>query len=249
VDFGSNDYGILRATVAGILHTVEEGLVNRLLSVLFDPTMPETMKASIDKLVEELFCMGRNWSGDERDRFPAVSFQKGYSSLTLLSANERLLGQLFVVAILLHTPEGRELFSPRFEYDFDEKRKVIQERFKIKDKYKGRKNDDDGWAAAGTSLAGAVLTNEGGSDDDSSAGGAEKGNGESDRQKGNGKSERHFQAGDMENILRKLDLAYIIDNIMPTLNEDSLNKLNETIKKAVEDKGKPRASQCSWRGV
>jgi hypothetical protein len=139
VDFGSNDNGILRATVADILHTVEEGLVNRLfLSVLLDP-MPETMKAAIDKLVEELFCMGRNQSG-ERDWFPRVSFQKGYSSLTLLSANERL-GQLFVVAILLNTPEGRDLFSARFDPEFDEKRREIQERFKQKGRRdKGKKN-------------------------------------------------------------------------------------------------------------
>jgi hypothetical protein len=156
VDFGSNDNGILRATVADILHTVEEGLVNRLLSVLFDP-MPETMKAAIDKLVEELFCMGRNRSG-ERDRFPRVSFQKGYSSLTLLSANERL-GQLFVVAILLNTPEGRELFSARFDPDFDEKRRENQERFKKKGSRDKAKKNEEGGRAVGTAVAGGeVLT-------------------------------------------------------------------------------------------
>jgi hypothetical protein len=172
---------------------VEEGLVNRLLSVLFDP-MPETMKAAIDKLVEEHFCMGHNRSG-ERDRFPRVSFRKGYSSLTLLSANERL-GQLFVVAILMNTPEGRKLFSTRFEPDFDEKRRENQERFKKKGKDKAKKNVGEG-RAIGTSVAGeeeGVLTDDGGGTEDncSSAGGVEMENEDSNR---------HFQSHEMETIL------------------------------------------------
>jgi hypothetical protein len=88
IDFRSNQNGILRSTVADILHTVEEGLLVRRLSldVLFLPMCDGTTE-KVDSLVEEIFCSGSNRSGG-RERFPHVSFARGYSSLTLPQANK-----------------------------------------------------------------------------------------------------------------------------------------------------------------
>jgi Plavaka transposase len=120
LEFGENPGGIHRATGADILHTVEEGLIPNLLEVFYG-LMPPNTRGKIDDLVEQLFSKGRNRSS-ERDSFPKVSFARGYTSLTMLSANERV-GQLFVLAILLQVPEGRKILNPRFAEDFDEKRK------------------------------------------------------------------------------------------------------------------------------
>ena len=120
VDFGSNQYGrIARATVADILHSVEEGLINYVLHLLFN-TMTDSMKRDIDEFVEAMFCeSGRNRSG-ERPNYPRIDFTRGFCSLSFLSADQRV-GQLFVVAIMLHIPKGKELLQPRFEHDYDTK--------------------------------------------------------------------------------------------------------------------------------
>jgi hypothetical protein len=125
IDFGANRNGIHRATVADILHTIEEGLIPNLLKVFYG-LMSDGTRTNIDGLVEDLFSTGRNRSG-ERVVFPKVSFTRGYTALTLLSANERL-GQLFVLAILLNIQPGRKVLAPRFAENFDEERQKSRER-------------------------------------------------------------------------------------------------------------------------
>jgi hypothetical protein len=77
-----------------------------------------------------------------------------------------------------------------------------------------------------------VLSDEGGTDDGSSAGGAEMGNDDD--------SNRHFPLHEMETILRKLDLAYIVEEIMPSLNGASMEILKDTMKKNMK---KTKANQ------
>jgi hypothetical protein len=67
-----------------------------------------------------VFCEGHNRSS-EKKTYPRVSFTRGYTQLTRLSADERV-GQLFVLAVLLQTKHGRKVLEPRFDFDFDTKR-------------------------------------------------------------------------------------------------------------------------------
>ena len=128
VDFGSNPHGITKATVSDILHVIEEGIVPRLMEILFEP-LSDTPKTHIDNYVSSMFSSGvRNKTG-EKHNLPRMSFTNGYTSLTQLTANERV-GQLFVLSILLHSSHGKDLISKRFELDFDEQRKANQERSK-----------------------------------------------------------------------------------------------------------------------
>ena len=120
VDFGT-DSSVHTATVSDIMHSLEEGVITYLMKLLLDP-MTENQKAKLDLAVEEMFSTdGRNRSG-ERAQYPRVSFQRGFSSLSMISADEHV-GQLFVVSIMLRTRRGRLLFEERFSDDFDRKRK------------------------------------------------------------------------------------------------------------------------------
>ena len=118
MDFGSNGHGrINRATVADILHSVEEGLVHYVIALLFDQ-LTGTEKEKIDEFVESMFTKcGRNRSG-ERTNYPRVDFTRGFCSLSFLSADERI-GQLFVIAIMLQVERGKDLLRCRFAEDFD----------------------------------------------------------------------------------------------------------------------------------
>lgn len=126
---GSNKNGVFRATLADILHTLDEGIFPKLLKVVYD-IMPDRQRSQIDDYVEYLFGNGKNRSG-ERSAYPRVSFTRGYTQLTLLSASERV-GQLFVLAIILQTEKGQDLMCQRFDSEFDEKRREAQIRLGIK---------------------------------------------------------------------------------------------------------------------
>ena len=116
IDFGPNSC-IHTATVSDIMHSLESGLIQKLLSVLLD-LMPNSQTAVLDEMVE--VCFGNNKSGAS-ELFPRISFLRGFSSLTLLSSSERV-GQLFVIALLLNTPTGRRAFEKRFAVEFDSNR-------------------------------------------------------------------------------------------------------------------------------
>ncbi len=64
---------------------------------------------------------GSNRPG-ERPNYPRVNFTRGFCKPTMLSADERV-GQLFIIALLLHTRQGIEGLQPRFVLNFDHNRK------------------------------------------------------------------------------------------------------------------------------
>ena len=119
VDFGPNG-SVERATVSDIMHSFEEGIVKYLLDIVIG-MMTDTQKAGVDSLVENMFSsLNSNRSG-ERPHYPRVSFTRGFCSLSLLSADERM-GQLFVLSLLMRTAKGKTLMSDRFHLNFDQKR-------------------------------------------------------------------------------------------------------------------------------
>jgi hypothetical protein len=74
----------------------------------------------VDDFVQALFCEGHIGSS-ERDASPRVSFTRGYTQLTMLSANKRVR-DLFVLARLLQTKSHRDILCPPFHIDFDKQR-------------------------------------------------------------------------------------------------------------------------------
>ena len=117
LDFGANSNGIHDATPPDILHVLENGIIPNILEVILGP-MTNTQLDAIDYYVEWLLSSGNNRSGEKNSSFPRVSFAKGFSRLTNISADHRV-GQLFVVAILFQTDYGYTLLEPRFNLDFD----------------------------------------------------------------------------------------------------------------------------------
>jgi hypothetical protein len=138
--YGANRNEIHAATTADILHVIKNGLVPKLLVIIFG-LMPDSQQAAIDRHVDHMFASGMNRSC-ETDRLPRVSFHKGYTKLTELSGSERM-GQVFVLALLLRTKTGRELIQPRLAPDFDEKRRLRKEKLKGKKGSKVRYVEED----------------------------------------------------------------------------------------------------------
>ena len=126
LDFGTNVNGIFRAALTDIMHTIQEGLIPKFLTVFYG-LMADKQRTDIDALVQALFCEGHNRSS-ERHAYPRVSFTRGYTQLTMLSADERV-GQLFVLALLLQMRNGRDVLKPRFDVDFDSRRDRAKEQF------------------------------------------------------------------------------------------------------------------------
>ena len=117
VDFGANS-DIHQATMADLMHSVEEGIFKHVTASVIE-ALPDSAKGRVDVLVASWFTnKGSNRSG-ERPNYPRVSFTRGFCSPSLLSADERV-GQLFILAMLLHTKQGREAMGVRFDPKFDE---------------------------------------------------------------------------------------------------------------------------------
>ena len=106
----------------------------KLLKVFYG-MMGDKQRTQVDDLVQAMFCEGHNRSS-ERNSYPRVSFTRGYTQLTMLSADERV-GQLFVLSVLLQTESGRWVLEPRFQLDFDKKRSSA------KDHLRGMPDDSD----------------------------------------------------------------------------------------------------------
>jgi hypothetical protein len=103
--------------MADLMHSLEEGLFKLVLECILG-LLPDSAKHKIDLLVSQWFTeKGSNRSG-ERLNFPRVSFTRGFCTPTLLSADERV-GQLFVLALLLYSKEGRAVMETRFDSKFD----------------------------------------------------------------------------------------------------------------------------------
>ena len=214
LEFGDNPGGIHRATVTDILHTIEEGLIPNLLAVFYG-LMPAGTRGRIDELVEKLFSKGRNRSS-ERACFPKVSFSRGYTSLTMLSANERV-GQLFVLAILLQIPEGKSILEARFAADFDERRKK-----------KGKETFVrvlDGQVEEITSEEEETNDETESEEDDSSLAGSVR-EGETTTTAGTSGSVRQIR-----DILNSLDMGFVFTDIMPSLPESHKKALMELLQK------------------
>jgi hypothetical protein len=223
IDFGANPHGIHRATVTDIMHTIEEGLMPKLVEVIYG-LMPPNQRTAIDELVDELFSKGRNRSG-ERESFARVNFVRGYSSLSLLSAGQRV-GQLFVLAVLLNIPKGVKILEPRFREDFDEHRLRTKERLHGGDYL--QEADDLGIRRSigidsGDDESGNVSLQE--DDDDSS---------EQDGDDSNDAEEFEEDGARQKALLHQLDLEFV-DKLRLKLPQQGKDRLDRVLKETLKN--------------
>jgi hypothetical protein len=185
-DFGCNLEGIFRATLTDILHTIEEGTIPKFLKVFYG-LMGDKQRARVDNLVESLFGQGNNNRSSERHSYAKVSFIKGHTQLTRLSANERL-SQLFVLAVLLQTKEGRSVLGPRFALNFDEKRAQAREKMKGQEQVDPESSDDSDQGRHQECDGESDGYPESGREGDEGEGGYEEGEGENAEDVGEGEN-------------------------------------------------------------
>jgi hypothetical protein len=124
---GNNPRGIFGSAATDPMHAVEEGVIPNFVDVIIGP-LPDSAKKKLDCVVESLFSKSSNRSSQRAD-YPRISFSGGYSSLTQLSADEKV-GKLFALAIVAETPVGKEILQQRCNPEFDSKRKERATRFK-----------------------------------------------------------------------------------------------------------------------
>jgi hypothetical protein len=223
LDFGTNRNGIFRASLADIMHTIQEGLIPKFLKVFYG-LMGDKQRAKIDELVQALFCEGHNRSS-ERNAYPRVSFTRGYTQLTMLSADERV-GQLFVLAILLQTKLGRNVLGPRFETDFDSLRD------RAKDKFFGGTSEPS-IATPDPECDKELWTD---ADDDS-----DRGDGSVSEVSKDG----NLSEAQMKLALDNLDLSYVLDEIRPFLDHFHKQRFDKAVGKVLNTSALNAVSQVT----
>ena len=126
MDIGKRDNGYIDVMPADILHSIQSGIIPRILDTSIG-VMSDRNKSSVDETVHTLFLSSLNRSS-QKCLFPRTNFNKGFCTLTHLSA-EGKTGQLFTLAILLQCWRGRNVMSSRFSTQFDQTRRACKENF------------------------------------------------------------------------------------------------------------------------
>ena len=101
------------------------------LNVLVDP-LPLSSKDKLDALGTAMFS-GNNRRGVGRLDYPRISFSGKFTSLSLLSADEKV-GKLLLIYTLCQTEEGREVFIQRCYQNFDAEREARAKQMRKKDR-------------------------------------------------------------------------------------------------------------------
>ena len=126
VDMGPNPAGIFGATPTDLMHAFEEGVVPCLLAVIIDP-LPASQKYILDEIASSLIS-GNNCRSSSTDKYPRFSFKGSFTSLTLLSADEKM-GKLLLLYLVFLTKRGRKVLDDRCSYHFDENRQKNRDKF------------------------------------------------------------------------------------------------------------------------
>ncbi len=111
VCFGGDTLGILGATPTDLMHAFLEGVMTYAIRVFAAQLTPK-QKASVDAVVDVIFIKENRTS--ERRNFPRVSYAKGITNLTLLTADE-WGGVAFTLLILSMMERGRAALGITFE--------------------------------------------------------------------------------------------------------------------------------------
>ncbi|KAG9298107.1 hypothetical protein G9A89_021683, partial [Geosiphon pyriformis] len=122
VDQGPNPRGCFGSTPVDPMHAFEEGIVPNIMSVIIDP-MPDSAKASLDALALDIVSCNR-WDSE----YPRMNFSGGFSSLTQLTADEKI-GKMMLLWIIMQTPLGMDIMNKRCNPSFDVQRAASAARF------------------------------------------------------------------------------------------------------------------------
>ena len=106
VDQGPNPRGCFGSTPVDPKHAVEEGIIPNIMSVILDP-LSESAKCSLDALAIKIIACNR-LDGD----YPRMNFSGGFSSLTQLTADEKV-GKMLLLWIIMQTTLGKEIITKR----------------------------------------------------------------------------------------------------------------------------------------
>jgi hypothetical protein len=122
VDQGPNPRGCFGSTPVDPMHAFEEGIVPNILSVILDP-LPDSAKSNLDAIAMNIVASNR-WDAD----YPRMNFSGGFSSLTQLTADEKV-GKLCLLWIIMQTPLGNAIIQKRCSPTFDSQRATAAARF------------------------------------------------------------------------------------------------------------------------
>jgi hypothetical protein len=111
VGFGANVRGIFSATATDLMHAFMLGIIKYVMHLAID-RLPPTSKSPIDDLVDDILCPHRSCLKEE---FPRTNFTKGFTNLTLLTANE-WPGMLLALGLIVSTDAGREVLEMSGKY-------------------------------------------------------------------------------------------------------------------------------------
>lgn len=85
--------------------------------------LPESAKAGLDALAVQIIACNR-WDKE----YPRMNFSGGFSSLTQLTADEKV-GKMILLWIIMQTSLGRDIMGLRCNPTFDEQRVTRAARF------------------------------------------------------------------------------------------------------------------------
>jgi hypothetical protein len=106
VDFGGDPRGIFGCTPTDLMHAFLEGVLKHAMIAIFDTILP-SKKILLDRLVDDVIRSQRSCI---REVYPRTNFSKGFTNLTLLTANE-WLGVCFTIMLLSMMDRGIEVLS------------------------------------------------------------------------------------------------------------------------------------------
>ena len=136
IDHGPNPRGCFGSTPVDPMHAFEEGIVPNVLSVILDP-LSDSAKSQLDSLAMNIVSTNR-WDGD----YPRMNFTGGFSSLTQLTADEKV-GKLCLLWILMQTPIGLDILTKRCSPTFDSQKALSAFRFTGKQSVENDESESD----------------------------------------------------------------------------------------------------------
>ncbi len=94
------------------MHAFQSGILMYLVKMTID-TLSTKRQVALDRLVHKLF---HGLRCKEKKEYPRLNFSKGFSKLTMLTSDE-WAGKLFVLLLVLHTDEGKEILDHKTVFD------------------------------------------------------------------------------------------------------------------------------------
>jgi len=117
VDFGGCKFGVFSAAMPiEALHSIENGIMNYVLRVLFDEKLSEKQNAALDRLVKKMVNWSRQFylSAGTQKQMPALLWNSGISTITNTTANAKV-GMVLTIFALSLTNEGNQFFNSSFK--------------------------------------------------------------------------------------------------------------------------------------